>query len=114
MKKRELDANFVEITREDGSYARVIAVTFQYERPSLSSLKDLSPETFRSRFDPKFPVFVETDGEWAGNQEKKSPGGWGAAIVQCGMICKRWGAKADTSNNEAPQMGLHHEDLRKR
>jgi ribonuclease HI len=100
MKKQELGANFVEITPEDWNTRRVIAVTFQYERADLPSLKKVTPVAFRSRFDPRFPVFVERDGACGGNHEKRSRGGWGAALVHCGMSCKRCGAKAGTSNNE--------------
>jgi hypothetical protein len=97
---RKGDSNLVEIIPEDWSYARVIAVTFQYERPELGNLTEVKPETFSSRFNMRFPVFVETDGACAGNQDKRSPGGWGAALVQGRMLCKRRGAKAATSNNE--------------
>jgi hypothetical protein len=81
LKKQELEASFVEIQPGDWSYARAIAISFQYERPELGSLREVNPAVFSSNFDPRFPVFVETDGSCARNQDKRSPGGWGAALV---------------------------------
>jgi hypothetical protein len=75
LKKPELDACFVDISPVDWAYAKTIAVTFQFEGPGLGRQRDTKPEKFKSDFNIRFPVFVETDGACAGNQEKRSPGG---------------------------------------
>jgi hypothetical protein len=90
----------IEPVEFDWRYAREIRVEFCFERPQLSNLKEVSPAEFRAAFISTRPVFVEKDSPCAGNEGKRSPGGWGAAIVQGTRICKRWGAKGDTSNNE--------------
>jgi hypothetical protein len=96
----ELNYRYTIITPEDWHYARAIRVEFAYERPSLSVLREVSEKIFKEDFDFSMPVFIETDGACAGNDNKQSPGGWGAIIVNGPRMLKRFGAKADTSNNE--------------
>jgi ribonuclease HI len=100
LKIPELDQPFTIITPEDWRYARAIRAEFAYERPDLTSMRVVSEKIFKEDFNPMLPVFIETDGACAGNQEKHCPGGWGALIAQGSRVLKRWGAKADTSNNE--------------
>jgi ribonuclease HI len=100
MSYQELDHHFVEITPEDWRHTKDIRVEFVFERPDLDKLTEVNPQGVRTAFLPILPVSVETDSACAGNCEKKSAGGWGAAIVQRNRICKLWGAKNDTSNNE--------------
>jgi hypothetical protein len=100
MKKQELDARSVELEPENWRYSTAIKATFVYERPVLGNLIDVSPKQFSTRFDTRLPVFIETDGACAGDEAKRSPGGCGAALCEGKMICKRWSARADTSNNE--------------
>jgi ribonuclease HI len=97
---KELDPRFVEITPEDWRHSREIQAEFVFDRPTLDRLEEVKTEEFRRAFVPSIPVFVEIDGACAGNCEKKSAGGWGAAVVQEKRTCKMWGAKNDTSNNE--------------
>jgi hypothetical protein len=106
MKIQELDHRFTIITPEDWRHAKNIRVEFAYERPVLSTLREVTEKQFREDFVPLLPVFIETDGACAGNDEKRSPGGWGAAIVQGVRILKRWGAYPDTSNNEMEYMAI--------
>jgi ribonuclease HI len=100
MKKQELDSEFAQIEPEDWKYEREIRVTFVYERPRLGGLLETKPAAFKNEFDRRCPVFIETDGACASSEGKNSPGGWGAVLRQRRRICKIWGAKADTSNNE--------------
>jgi hypothetical protein len=100
LKVPELNYRFTIISPEDWHYARAIRVEFAYERPNLSVLREVTEKIFREDFDPSFPVFIETDGACAGNDRKQSPGGWGAIIVNGPRMLKRFGAEADTSNNE--------------
>jgi ribonuclease HI len=79
-------------------------VEFVYERPELSTLREVTEKQFRDDYVESLPVFIETDGACAGNDDKKSPGGWGAIIVQGARMLKRWGAHEDTSNNEMEYM----------
>jgi ribonuclease HI len=106
LKTEELDHRFTIITPEDWRHAKNIRVEFAYERPILSTLREVTEKQFKDEFSPMLPVFIETDGACAGNEGKTSPGGWGAAIVQGGRILKRWGAKPDTSNNEMEYMAM--------
>jgi ribonuclease HI len=96
----ELNYHFTFITPEDWHYARAIRVEFAYERPALGLLREVSEKMFKDDFDTTMPVFIETDGACAGNDNKQSPGGWGAIIVNGPRMCKKFGAKIDTSNNE--------------
>jgi hypothetical protein len=76
----ELNYRFTIITPEDWHYARAIRVEFSYERPSLRVLREVSEKTFKENFDSSLPVFIETDGACAGNDNKQSPGGWGRLL----------------------------------
>jgi ribonuclease HI len=100
LKAEELDQRFVVITPEDWRHAKAIRVEFTFERPELETLREATEKFFRDDFNPMLPVFIETDGACAGNDDKKSPGGWGAIIVQGYRMMKRCGSKPDTSNNE--------------
>jgi hypothetical protein len=68
LKCTEIDESFFEIFPEEWAHAKILAVSFVYERPEISSLVEVTPNIFKIRFVPKFPVFVETDGACAGNQ----------------------------------------------
>jgi ribonuclease HI len=96
----ELNYRYTIITPEDWHYARAIRVEFAYERPSFDVLRKVPDKVFKSDFDFSMPAFIETDGACAGNNNKESPGGWGAIIVNGNRICKKFGSKNDTSNNE--------------
>jgi ribonuclease HI len=95
-----LNYRYTIITPEDWHYARAIRVEFAYERPSFDVLREVPEKVFKSDFDFSMPAFIETDGACAGNNNKESPGGWGAIIVNGNRICKKFGSKNDTSNNE--------------
>jgi ribonuclease HI len=100
LKIPELTYQFAAISPENWRYLREIKIEFVYERPELSTLRDVSEHIFRMDFDWTCPTFIETDGACAGNEGKQSPGRWGAVIVNGPRKLMRWGAKADTSNNE--------------
>jgi ribonuclease HI len=100
LKVPELDSTFTVITPEDWRHARAIRVEFAYERPPLSNMKVVSEKVFNDEYDERLPIFIETDGACAGNDNKESPGGWGAIICQGNRMLQRWGNKPDTSNNE--------------
>jgi hypothetical protein len=100
LKTPELNHMFTIITPEDWKYARAIRVEFTYERPELSFLREVTEKQFGEDYDETLPVFIETDGACAGNADKQSPGGWSAIIVQGARMLKRFGSRADTSNNE--------------
>jgi ribonuclease HI len=101
-KKQKGDYTHLDIFPANWHYAKALKVTPFYERPELHRLREVPQQIFFSEVNVclKFPFFVETNGACAGNQEKLSPGGWGAVIVHqhryCTLLCK----KADTSNNE--------------
>jgi ribonuclease HI len=101
-----LDYRFTIIPPEDWRHAKAIRIEFALERRVLGTLREVTEKQFRDDFVPMPPVFIETDGACAGNDDKKSPGGWGAMIVQGGRILRRWGSKADTSNNEMEYMAM--------
>jgi ribonuclease HI len=79
---------------------REIRVAFEFVRPLLGNFREVTPAVFKTEFDMRRPVFIETDGSCAGNEGKNSPGGWGAVLCQRKNLSKIWGAKADTPNNE--------------
>jgi hypothetical protein len=106
LKTEELDHRFTVISPEDWRHEKAIRVEFAFERPALSTLREVTEKQFREDYVPMLPVFIETDGACAGNDDKKSPGGWEAAIVQGGRILKRWGARPDTSNNEMEYLAM--------
>jgi ribonuclease HI len=106
LKAPELYHGFTKITPEDWRFAPDIRVEFAYERPVLSTSREVTEKQFRDEFQDSLPVFIETDGACAGNEGKISPGGWGAAIVQGNRILRRWGARPDTSNNEMEYMAM--------
>jgi hypothetical protein len=74
-KRQELDARYVTITPEDWRRSEKMAATFTHQRPPLRELREVTPEVLRTMLNPRIPTFVEKDGAYAGNQEKKSPGG---------------------------------------
>jgi hypothetical protein len=106
LKIPELYHGFTIITPENWRHERVIRVEFAYERPELSALREVTEKQFNDEYDSTLPFFIETDGACAGNTSKESPGGWGMIIVQGTRMLKRWGAKADTSNNEMEYMAM--------
>jgi ribonuclease HI len=74
-----------------------VTIRFRYNRPKLSTLRDVTLEQFRDHHDPMAPVFLETDGACSGNP---GPGGWGYVLAQ-GKICTRqYGAQTDTTSNK--------------
>jgi ribonuclease HI len=81
-------------------------VEFAYERPELPILREVTEKQFRDDYISSLPVFIETDGACAGNDDKRSPGGWGAIIVQGARMLKKWGAQPDTSNNEMEYVAM--------
>jgi ribonuclease HI len=106
LKVPELNYRFTIITPEDWHYAKGIMVEFTYDRPDLNVLREVTEKQFKEDYDETLPVFIETDGACAGNDNKQSPGGWGAIIVNGPRMLKRFGAKADTSNNEMEYMAM--------
>jgi ribonuclease HI len=100
LKIPELNYRFTTITPENWRYARAIRVEFAYERPELGVLREATEKIFKEDYGSTCPTFIETDGACAGNDHKQSPGGWGAISVNGPRMLKRFGAKADTSNNE--------------
>jgi hypothetical protein len=74
--RQELDAKHVIFDPEEWQKEEKIALKFRFDRPSLRELKKVSKEEFLARFNPRVPIFVETDGACAGNEGKMCRGGW--------------------------------------
>jgi ribonuclease HI len=106
LKIPELRQEFTIITPENWRYAKAIRIEFAYHRPELPPLREVTEKVFREDYDTTCPIFIETDDACAGNDAKQSPGGWGAIIVNGPRMLKRFGAKADTSNNEMEYMAM--------
>jgi ribonuclease HI len=105
-KRQELDARFAAISPEKWKREKDIAVDFKHNSLSLRDLCEVTAEEFMGRFDPSVPTSAETDGACAGNNEKKSPGGWGAIVCQERHYCRLFGPQASTSNNEMEYLAM--------
>jgi ribonuclease HI len=99
-KRQELDARYAKIEPENWRDETKIRITFHLERPRLETLRKVEVGEFKTRFDPRIPTFAETDGACAGNEDKQSPGGWGAILCQDGIYCTMFDPQPDTSNIE--------------
>jgi hypothetical protein len=99
-KRPKLDARDVTIEPEDWREEAMIRIAFNLVGPKLNEPTEVTVKEFKQRFNPRVPIFVETDGACAANEDKQSPGGWGTILCQENRYCTMFGPKTDTSNNE--------------
>jgi hypothetical protein len=72
-------------------------VRFRYDRPKLSTLRNISLEEFRWHYGPMAPVMLETDSACSGNPE---PGGWGYVLAQGNVCTRQYRAQVYTTSNK--------------
>jgi ribonuclease HI len=98
-----LDEEFFEAAPLDWFAQKRLRVRFQFPRRDLSALTPSDIGTFIADWDPRLPVWIETDGACSGNP---GPCGWGAIISQGGIKVEIHGPDATTTNNEMELQAL--------
>jgi ribonuclease HI len=98
-----LDEEFFEAAPLDWFDQKRLTVRAQFPRRDLSALMPSDPGTFIADWNPRLPVWIETDGACSGNP---GPGGWGAIICQGEVKVEFHGPDANTTNNEMELQAL--------
>jgi ribonuclease HI len=98
-----LDDDYFEAAPENWFTQKRLTIKYQFPRRDLSALMLSDQATFLFDFDPRQPVWIETDGACSGNP---GPGGWGAIISQGQVKVELQGPDANTTNNEMELQAL--------